>query len=76
MIKEVQTMSNKELAKQIIDQIPESKMLYVIAYLQGAAVPDDMPNADTIEAFQEIDSGGGHTYQGSTKDLINELMED
>ena len=69
-------MSNKELAKQIIDQIPESKMLYVIAYLQGAAVPDDMPNADTIEAFQEIDSGGGHTFKGSTKDLINELMED
>ena len=69
-------MSNKELAKQIIDQIPESKMLYVIAYLQGAAVPDDMPNADTIEAFQEIDSGGGHTYQGSTKGLLNELMED
>ena len=69
-------MSNKELAKQIIDQIPESKMLYVIAYLQGAAVPDDMPNADTIEAFQEIDSGGGQSYQGSTKDLINELMED
>ena len=69
-------MSNKELAKQIIDQIPESKMLYVIAYLQGAAVPDDMPNSDTIEAFQEIDSGGGHTFKGSTKSLINELMED
>ena len=28
-------MSSKELAKNLIDQIPESKMYYIIAYLQG-----------------------------------------
>ena len=44
-------MSNRELAKTLIDQIPESRLFYVIAYLQGAAVPDETPNADTLEAL-------------------------
>ena len=29
-------MSNRDFAKSLIDQIPESKLLYVVAYLQGA----------------------------------------
>lgn len=28
-------MSSKEFAKSLIDQIPENKMYYIIAYLQG-----------------------------------------
>ena len=36
-------MSNREYAKNLIDQIPENKLLYIIAYLQGAAVPDENP---------------------------------
>lgn len=32
-------MSYKELAKNLIDQIPDSKMYYIAAYLQGAAFP-------------------------------------
>ena len=32
-------MSNRELAKSLIDQIPESKLYYIVAYLQGAAIP-------------------------------------
>lgn len=32
-------MSYKDLAKNLIDQIPDSKMYYIVAYLQGAAVP-------------------------------------
>ena len=36
-------MSNRELAKNLIDQIPESRLFYVVAYLQGAAVPDETP---------------------------------
>lgn len=30
-------MSYKEMAKSLIDQIPDSKMYYIVAYLQGAA---------------------------------------
>ena len=41
-------MSCKELAKKLIDQIPDSKMYYIVAYLQGAAVPEEVPNAETI----------------------------
>ena len=42
-------MSTRELAKSLIDQVPENKLLYIIAYLQGAAIPDESetPNADT-----------------------------
>ena len=65
-------MSNRELAKTLIDQIPEGKLLYIIPYLQGAAIPDEIPNAETLE---ELDSGGGHTFTGSTEDFFAELME-
>lgn len=32
-------MSNRDIAKTLIDQIPEGKLFYIIAYLQGAAIP-------------------------------------
>ena len=51
-------MNNRELAKALIDQIPESRLFYVVAYLQGAAVPDDTPNAQTLEATAEGESNG------------------
>lgn len=65
-------MSNRELAKTLIDQIPESRLFYVVAYLQGAAVPDKTPNAETLEAMAELDSGGGHRVTGSTEALFAE----
>ncbi|MBD5476846.1 MAG: hypothetical protein HDR17_12860 [Lachnospiraceae bacterium] len=68
-------MSSKELAKKLIDQIPESKMYYIIAYLQGAAIPEEAPNSETLEALYELESGGGTIFTGSTEDLFAELME-
>lgn len=68
-------MSSKEFAKTLIDQIPESKMYYIIAYLQGAAIPEEIPNAETIDAIQELENGGGTVFTGSTADLFTELME-
>jgi len=50
--------------------------LYVIAYLQGATIPDETPNADTLETFEELKNGGGHTFNGSTEQLFEELMEE
>jgi len=69
-------MSNREFAKNLIDQIPESRLFYVISYLQGAAVPDETPNAETLAAMSELDSGGGHRFTGSTEQLFAKLMED
>lgn len=68
-------MSNRDFAKNLIDQIPESKLVYIIAYLQGAAVPDETPNDETLEAFTELSSGGGTLYNGTTEGLFAELME-
>lgn len=68
-------MSNKEIAKNLIDQIPESKLLYIIPYLQGAAIPDETPNTETLEAFTELENSGGHIFSGSTDDLFKELLE-
>ncbi len=69
-------MSNRELAKSLIDQIPESKLVYIISYLQGAAIPDETPNAETLAAFAELDDGGGTLFSGTTEQLFSELMED
>ncbi|MFG6330368.1 MAG: hypothetical protein K1W28_00845 [Lachnospiraceae bacterium] len=69
-------MSYKELAKNLIDQIPDSKMYYIVAYLQGAAVPDEIPNAETISAMEELENGGGTLFTGSTEALFAELMEE
>ena len=68
-------MSYKELAKTLIDQIPENKMYYIVAYLQGAAVPEEMPNAETIASMEELESGGGTLFTGTTEALFAELME-
>ena len=69
-------MSYKELAKNLIDQIPESKMYYIVAYLQGAAVPEEVPNAETLASIKELESGGGTVFTGSTEALFTELMEE
>lgn len=68
-------MSYKEFAKNLIDQIPDSKMYYIVAYLQGAAVPEDVPNAETIASIEELESGGGTLFNGNTEDLFAELMK-
>jgi hypothetical protein len=68
-------MSNRQLAHDLIDQIPESKLFYVVSYLQGAAVPEETPNAETLDAMAELENGGGHKFSGSTEQLFAELME-
>ena len=69
-------MSYKELAKNLIDQIPESKMYYIVSYLQGAAVPEEIPNTETITSIEELENGGGTLFTGSTEALFAELMEE
>lgn len=34
-------MSGKERAIELINLIPESKLVYIIPYLEGAAIPDE-----------------------------------
>lgn len=73
-------MSNRDFAKNLIDQVPDSKILYVIAYLQGVAVPDETPNAETIEAIEEVENmirtGAGEHFAGSTSDFFAAIAEE
>lgn len=48
-------MSNKERAVQLLNRIPDSRMYYVLSFLEGAAIPDETPNEETIAAFAEVD---------------------
>lgn len=73
-------MSNREIAKSLIDQISEAKLLYIIPYLQGAALSDEIPNAETIDAVYEvqqmIDTNSGEHFSGSTEDFFAILAEE
>ena len=44
-------MSEREKALQLLDRIPDYKLEYVIAFLQGAAIPESKPNAESINAM-------------------------
>ena len=73
-------MSYRELAHSLINQIPESRLYYVILYLQGAAVPDDTPNAETLEAMAEVEemirTGSGQHFQGTAEEFTTMLLSE
>lgn len=72
-------MSTREYAKMLIDQIPESKLIFIVPYLQGAALPDvvETPNAKTLAAIEEvenmIETGKGEHFEGATDDFFAQL---
>lgn len=67
---EQQELTSKELAKELIERIPESKMYYILAFLQGAAIPDEATNREILEAIEELESGKGECFEGLTKDFF------
>lgn len=71
-------MTYKEKAVQLLDQIPESKMFYIIGILEGAAIPDETPYEETLAAFAEVDemrrTGAGQKFQ-NLDDLWASLEE-
>ena len=71
-------MSNREYAHALLDRIPESRLAYIVYYLEGAAVPDEAetPNAETQEAFEELDNGGGEHFTGSTEELFKKILSE
>lgn len=52
------------------------KVASMKTYINEKASTDDQPNAETIESFDELDSGGGVKYNGSTEQLFGTLSEE
>ncbi len=70
-------MSNQEIAKNMIDRLPDDKMVFVINILENIGemagvnlYPEFEPNAETIAAMEELDNGGGTLYTGSTAEIF------
>ncbi len=79
-------MSYKELAKNMIDHLPDDKMIFVINMLEGLGEmsgldihPDFKPNAETVAAMAETDemirTGGGQHFEGTTEELFAQIIE-
>jgi hypothetical protein len=71
-------MSTREIAVQLLNEVPESKMMYVISFLQGVIIPDDteIPNEETLQAIAEGEEmlKNPSKYKGYSS--FDELMED
>lgn len=85
--KEVLIMSYQEIAKSMIDRLPEDKMIFVINMLEGLGemsglnlYPDFKPNATTIAAMAETDemirTGSGQHFEGTTEELFAQILEE
>ncbi|MCD8295607.1 MAG: hypothetical protein LUE27_10255, partial [Clostridia bacterium] len=81
--KDVILMSYQELAKSMIDRLPEDKMIFVVNILENIGemsgvdvYPESIPNSDTLEAIAELENGGGHLFTGTTDELFSELLKD
>lgn len=80
-------MSYQEIAKNMIDHLPEDKLIFVINILENIGemsgldiYPDFKPNAATIAAMAETDemirSGSGQHFEGATEELFAQILEE
>ncbi len=72
-------MSDSERIYQLLDVVPEYKIGYVVAYLQGITEGEEAkPNKETLEAFAEVDemkrTGSGQRFD-NLDDLWASLEE-
>ncbi len=51
-------MSTRELARTLLDEMPDSDLIYLVAYMQSLKALKDaeIPNAKTQAAIDEVDS--------------------
>lgn len=80
-------MSNRELAKSLIDRLPEDKMIFVINMLEGLGEisgifthPEFTPNEETLKAMAETDemikTGSGQHFQGTAEEFTALLLSE
>ena len=79
-------MSYQEIAKNIIDKLPDDKMIYVINILEnigdmsGVTIyPEYKPNTETTEAVAEVDKmikeGIGEHFDGQTSAFFESILK-
>ena len=69
-------MSTRELAYNIIDQMSDEQIEGLVMLLKGYFPQKNIPNNETLEAFDELDNNGGFVFSGTTEQLFNELAEE
>lgn len=75
-------MSNIELAKTMLDKLPEDKIIFIINIMENIYQSSGLeyePNQDTLEAIEEVDNmiknNTGEAFNGSTSDFFARLEE-
>ena len=72
-------MSNREQCVALLDEFSEAQLVNVAAMLKTMRQTvtqaiedewDETPNATTIAAIEELESGGGERWTGSTADVF------
>lgn len=71
-------MSEREIALQLLEAIPDYKMSYIVSYLQGYVQGmtdgEEIPNAETLETIKEgdemLEKGTGQRFEDSTEDFL------
>ena len=67
-------MSNREQIISLLSLVPEYKMGYILAYVQGIAAEGiDVPNEETAKAIEDARNGIGMSKRFCS---VEELMED
>lgn len=75
-------MSYQEIAKDMLDKLPDDKMIYVINILENLGemcglklYPNYESNKETIEAIEEVDKmikeGTEEHFEGNTVEFLN-----
>ncbi len=65
-------MSERQIASALLDRVPDYKIAFVIAYLQGLTAGEDIPNEETIEAIKALERGEGESFE-TVDDLFADL---
>ena len=80
-------MSYQEIAKNMIDRLPEDKLIFVINILENIGemsgvdiYPDFQPNETPIATMAETDdmirTGSGQHFEGTTEELFAQILEE
>lgn len=71
-------MSDREKVLALVENVPDYKLGYLIAYLQGFLdASEDIPNTETITAMQERENGQYTDYpvNMSTANIFESVLK-